>query len=145
MTSNSRDSSPLAYYFFDVLFAVTVVVSEGPYYCDWTTAVASFIVHSGYFVSKFPAVFLKNFYLSVHQAPQLYAPHPAGYPQVSPPSSLQYVNDPGATAVVSVLSNTAKTSNSVSPEFQTPTTTTTKTGEVKVLGKGMKHSFEFFE
>lgn len=95
-------------------------------------------------MSKFPAVFLKNFYLSVHQAPQLYAPHPAGYPQVSPPSSLQYVNDPGATAVVSVLSNTAKTSNSVSPEIQTQTTTT-KTGEVEVLGKGMKYSFEFFE
>ena len=66
-------------------------------------------------MSKFPAVFLKILYLSVPQAPQLYAPHPAGYPQVSPPTSLQYVNDPGATAVVSVLSNTAKTRNSVHP------------------------------
>ena len=31
----------------------------------------------------------------------MYAPPPAGYPQVSPPASMQYIGDPGASAVVS--------------------------------------------
>ena len=31
----------------------------------------------------------------------MYVAPPVGYPQVSPPASLQYVNDPSATAVVS--------------------------------------------
>lgn len=39
------------------------------------------------------------------QAPQLYAPHPAGYPQVSPPSSLQYVSDPVASAIGTAYSS----------------------------------------
>lgn len=38
---------------------------------------------------------LLKLFFTLSQAPQLYAPHPAGYPQVSPPTSLQYMSDPG--------------------------------------------------
>lgn len=39
------------------------------------------------------------------QVPQMYVPPPVGYPQVSPPASLQYVSDPSATAVGAAYSN----------------------------------------
>ncbi|KAK2559846.1 Signal transducing adapter molecule 1 [Acropora cervicornis] len=39
------------------------------------------------------------------QAPQLYSPHPAGYPQISPPTSLQYMGEPGVSAVGATYSS----------------------------------------
>lgn len=39
------------------------------------------------------------------QAPQLYSPHPAGYSQISPPTSLQYMGEPGVSAVGATYSS----------------------------------------
>lgn len=49
------------------------------------------------------------------QAPQLYAPHPAGYPQVSPPTSLQYMGDPGAVMGSSGVSTAYSSQGPVQP------------------------------
>ncbi|XP_015751547.1 PREDICTED: signal transducing adapter molecule 2-like, partial [Acropora digitifera] len=39
------------------------------------------------------------------QAHQLYSPHPAGYSQISPPTSLQYMGEPGVSAVGATYSS----------------------------------------
>lgn len=39
------------------------------------------------------------------QAPQLYSPHPSGYHQISPPTSLHYMGDPGVSAVGATYSS----------------------------------------
>lgn len=49
------------------------------------------------------------------QAPQLYAPHPAGYPQVSPPTSLQYMSDPGTVMGSSGVSTAYSSQGPVQP------------------------------
>ena len=46
---------------------------------------------------------LTNVSIALFQSAQLYAPHPAGYPQVSPPTSLQYMGEPGAVLGSSVI------------------------------------------
>ena len=52
-------------------------------------------------------VFTLTCSVALFQATQLYAPHLAGYPQVSPPTSLQYMSEPsavlGSSVTVSVL------------------------------------------
>lgn len=49
------------------------------------------------------------------QAPQLYAPHPAGYPQVSPPTSLQYMGEPGTVMGSSGVSTAYSSQGPVQP------------------------------
>lgn len=49
------------------------------------------------------------------QATQLYAPHPAGYPQVSPPTSLQYMSEPGAVLGSSVTGTAYSSQGPVQP------------------------------
>ncbi|KAJ7376371.1 Signal transducing adapter molecule 2 [Desmophyllum pertusum] len=49
------------------------------------------------------------------QSAQLYAPHPAGYPQVSPPTSLQYMGEPGAVLGSSVIGTAYSSQGPVQP------------------------------
>ena len=54
--------------------------------------------------------FSLTFPVALFQATQLYAPHLAGYPQVSPPTSLQYMSEPGAVLGSSVTVSVSRKS-----------------------------------